>query len=40
VSSDTDGALHPSHVLFLLLVSAAATGVLRTVPRRLTGDSS
>jgi UDP-glucose 4-epimerase len=40
VSSDTDGALHPSHVLFLLLVSAAATGVLRTVPRRLAGDSS
>jgi UDP-glucose 4-epimerase len=40
VSSDTDvGTLHPSRVLLLLLASAAATGVLRAVPRRLTGDS-
>jgi UDP-glucose 4-epimerase len=39
VSSDTDSTLHPSRVLLLLAVSAAATGVLRAVPRRLAGDS-
>ncbi|MCW3049545.1 MAG: NAD-dependent epimerase/dehydratase family protein [Solirubrobacterales bacterium] len=40
VSSDTDSTLHPSNVLLLLAVSAAATGVLRAVPRRLADDSA
>jgi UDP-glucose 4-epimerase len=40
VGSDTDmGTLHPSRVLLLMVVSAAATGVLRAVPRRLASDS-